>query len=608
MSVRDLGMVAWRDPDANLESMRGPAWTRAIREEAARFAKHVNNPTIMARLPAYRASLRRARCESKNYLYTAQGRLFATIIDRGNAGIEWSVNNSKPRPADDIDVAPDGQRFFTVEDVGAGAHMDDLICRDPKGRVLWKKRDVGLSVACVGERVYYLRPLKKLWYHECWSCDAATGDDERLEYEERNPTYNLALLKEAGRTLYLYADNNGYSHLQVLQPNGRFEPIDLDAIYHVPSGGGVRAVLTVAGRWYLRGPLGETNLPYEPYFYDASTKLALVREEGVVRGFIGHRKVFEFPGGRTMPDGYKLWSTGAVSLIVETPTIPQAILNVGCDGTWRLIRRSGGGRVLSWKMGTTRSADGTVVPFGWASMVARPRALLVYMYGAYGLPTLPGNVRERWGPLLEAGWAVGYAFVRGGGDNGWAWAEAGRRTGRIRTIEDAEACVAALRLRCGVDAAHTAIYGRSAGGILMGTLANRHVSGNLFGMVYAEVPYVDVLQTATNPSLPLTELEYDEFGDPAHRLEDLAFWVRFSPVPNVPADGIPALKVLCRSGVNDTQVYAYEPLKWVRRLRGKDDESKLLALADGEGHFYGREAALEAEAVDMAILDAWTWP
>lgn len=145
----------------------------------------------------------------------------------------------------------------------------------------------------------------------------------------------------------------------------------------------------------------------------------------------------------------------------------------------------------------------------------------------------------------------------------------------------------------------------------MGTLANRHPDGDLFGMVYAEVPYVDVLQTATNPDLPLTELEYDEFGDPAHRIEDLAFWVRFSPTTNVPAEGIPALKVLCRTGANDTQVYAYEPLKWVRRLRGPGHHGagqKLLALAPGQGHFYGREAEIEAQAVDCAILDSWTWP
>ena len=131
-------------------------------------------------------------------------------------------------------------------------------------------------------------------------------------------------------------------------------------------------------------------------------------------------------------------------------------------------------------------------------------------------------------------------------------------------------------------------------------------------MIYGEVPYLDVLQTTTNPALPLTAMEYDEFGDPARRLEDLAFWVKWSPVTNVPDGGIPPLKVLCRTAINDTQVFAYEPMKWIRALRGKKGVSqvsnpKLLGLATSEGHFYSRDAALQARAEDCALLDNWTF-
>ncbi len=262
-----------------------------------------------------------------------------------------------------------------------------------------------------------------------------------------------------------------------------------------------------------------------------------------------------------------------------------------------------------------RSADGTTVYAGYVVRRAPgevrriPRGLLVVIYGAYGMPTIVGSIMKKWGPLLEAGWAIGFAYVRGGGDNGWDWAEAGRRDQRYKSLEDAEACIIGLRRRLRVAASNTMIYGRSAGGIQVGALANRHPRGDLFRGIYCEVPYLDVLQTTTNPSLPLTELEYDEFGDPRHRLADLSFWVRHSPVTNVPAQGLPALMILCRTGLNDTQVYAYEPLKWILRARGPTPAvpsmPKLLGIAADQGHFYSGSTELDARATDLAILDAF---
>ncbi len=606
MSIRDIGIVAWRDPQASLESMRGPRWQRTIRAEARHYQTYIENPAIQLRIPAYRLALDKYKTKTINKLY-APG-IQISIISRGNAGIQWAIHPSeKYHDASDIDVSPDGRFIVTCEDVGGGAHFNNLSARDSKGRTKWTKRDVGSSVACVGDRVYFLRPKKKLWYHECWSCDLATGAQERMEFAEKNPMYNLGLVKEANRQLYLYGDNNGYSHLHILQADGTFVPLDQDAIYHIPADAANRIVMTNRGTWELRSPIGTRTLCREPYFYNAATELALYRVGGNVIGQVRGRKIFEYVGAHVDPDTYKLWSTGALTLIVDTPTHMQMTLHMSRGGMIQRQVRHASRPHVRWHQGNATSADGTSVPYGYATISQKPKALLVYMYGAYGLPTTPGNVLERWGPLLEAGWAIGYAFVRGGGDNGWAWAETARRTGRGRTIEDAEACITALRRRLDVSAARTAIYGRSAGGILMGTLTNRHPGGDLFGVVYAEVPYVDVLQTATNPDLPLTVLEYDEFGDPAHRIEDLTFWAKYSPTMNVPAGGVPDLKVLCRTGANDTQVYAYEPLKWIRLLRGGGGggQEKILAIALGQGHFYTEMAELEAQAIDMAILDHW---
>lgn len=635
MAVRDIGPVAWRDRTSALERMSGAAWAAVLREEKAIFNDAIGAPAVQLRLPAFKKALEATQDDYPWFqLIDTAGRIQVWPWSYGS--IKYRVKGRGMAKAQDIDCTEDG-KILTVEDVGGGSHLDQLVCRGPNGRRLWTVQNVGEQVAVVGERVYFLRPEKKLWYRQICSVRAADGADFRVEYEEADHQYSLGLVKTRDRGLFAVADNNGYSKLFCLGADGKWRRTDEDAIWHLPCGyvetSPVRIVLTQAGYYQVRGGQGPRldAAQGDPIFYDPATGLLMTRSHGTVHGYIKHQSgktgethfspkhVFNYPAAKAEVDVWRLWSGGELAVLVATPTQATTLLKVVGPGIiTRSIRPGHVQRGTAWHEGRTYSTDGTEVTYGYAAMTRRPRALLVVMYGAYGIPTAPGSVRKSWAPLLEAGWAVGYAFVRGGGDNGWSWAEAGRRTNRLRSIEDAEACVAALRTRLQIPATRTAIYGRSAGGILIGALTNRNPNGRLFGIVYGEVPYVDVLQTATNPTLPLTEMEYDEFGDPAHKLEDLAFWVKYSPVTNVPAEGIPALKVLCRTGLNDTQVYAYEPVKWIRALRGKMDEirfsptrasggqPKLLAIASGEGHFYGEGEAIQARSEDTALLDFWS--
>lgn len=614
MTERDLGIVAWSDPTAILEPMKGRAWTTAVHEEKKHFATALANPHVQVRIPAYKASLKAARDLTHQpwfSLFDRDGHVSAHIWPNGNAGIEYTIRGGQRHIAQDIDVCPTTGNYLIVKDVGAGAHKNNLVCMTASGRHLWTVRDVGDSVACIQDRVYFLRPKNKLWYNRCYSVRATDGGDTHLEYEELDEKYNLILEKCAQRTLFLLGDANGYTTLRSLAVDGKFYQSDLDAIYHIPCGpAAVRIVLTVGGEWELRvgTSVFKSGAEGQPVFYEPTTGFLMTRAQATISGWIGQRSIFKLSGGSVAPDHYRLWSSGSLALLMKSPEQVPTLLKVShCGSVQRSVRGSRTAKI-HWRTGLTTSADGTEVPYGFATQDTKPRALLIYMYGAYGMPTGPGDVPSQWAPLLESGWAIGYAYVRGGGDNDWAWAEAGRRTGRIRSIEDAEACVSAIRGRINVPAARTAIYGRSAGGILIGALANRNPTGDLFGMVYGEVPYLDVLQTTTNPALPLTAMEYEEFGDPARRIEDLAFLVKYSPITNIPEGGIPDLKVLCRTGINDTQVFAYEPMKWIRALRGSGEDigqPKLLALAMDEGHFYGRDAALQARAEDCAILDSW---
>jgi dienelactone hydrolase len=453
----------------------------------------------------------------------------------------------------------------------------------------------------------------------------------------KNYRYNLSLLKVANG-VFLKADNNGYSILFDVKKLGnrrRVVRIDEDAIWHIPvskAHGNIRFVLTTRGQFQYRQNNEIIDIPDHfvdsygmPYYYDYSTNIVLTLKNGIAyilrmdRGFNRTPiRIRVVAGGNITPDLYSRFTdrnSKPLNVLIEDPCKGPYSLFIDNHEEIVHIRSSYRGADNNhFNRVCVRSADGTDVYAGYVVRRApgepkrNPRGLLVVIYGAYGMPTIIGSIMRKWGPLLESGWAIGFAYVRGGGDNGWDWAEAGRRDQRYKSLEDAEACIAGLRRRLRLPAAHTIIYGRSAGGIQVGALANRNPQGDLFRGIYCEVPYLDVLQTTTNPSLPLTELEYDEFGDPRHRLADLSFWVRHSPVTNVPAAGLPALMILCRTGLNDTQVYAYEPLKWILKARGSSPAPsmpKLLGIEADQGHFYIGDTEINARTIDLAVLDAF---
>ncbi len=649
--VRDLGTVAWTDPSARLEHMSGPEWRQLLAFEKRNFNRAVHDPDVQIRIPAFKTSLIDAKKSISSIAwftlwYNREGidevQPALNISPNGAGGsIRWSYASRGGRTdeAEDIDVdhspvhSLTDLKIYTIKDVGGGSEDFKLTCRSMGHPDIWSKEGVGPSVAVIGDRVYYLRHKKRLWYNRLCSCDKETGANEHIEYELHDFHYNLSLIKVSGG-VFLKADNNGYSMLFNIQRN-RIERIDKDAIWHIPVGklyGPIRLVLTTRGGWQLRKSNESVDIPEqfletygEPYYYDYLSETVLTRKNGIIfilkvtRGFYRTPiRVAAIGGGHITPDIYSRFTDNGsqcLKVLIEDPTrSPYSLFIDRQEEELHLRSPYTGADNNHFNRVRVRSADGTSVYAGYVVRRAPgeprtiPRGLLVVIYGAYGMPTIIGSIMKKWGPLLESGWAIGFAYVRGGGDNGWDWAESGRRDQRYKSLEDAEACIAGLRRRLRVSAANTIIYGRSAGGIQVGALANRHPRGDLFRGIYCEVPYLDVLQTTTNPSLPLTELEYDEFGDPRHRLADLSFWVRHSPVTNVPSAGLPALMILCRTGLNDTQVYAYEPLKWILRARGSSPAPsmpKLLGIASDQGHFYSGTTELDARATDLAILDAF---
>ncbi len=662
-NIRDLGSVAWRNDLAHLETMSGPQWTKILHDEKALMARAAADPAVSVRIPAFKEALLAAKKAISTagwfsifYPNWRSRRTKPAIhLSPGNGGsFRWSYDHGdrKMYVSDDLDVDHEGAdsldelQIYTIDDVGGGSHDYKLTCRSIADGEIWTKTGVGPSVCISGDRAYYLRHEKRLWYNRLCSCDKDTGASERIEFAMKNVRYNLSIVKvESG--FLLRAENNGNSMLFARDERNKIKRIDTDVSWHIPVleiphfvG---RLVMTDEGAWeyrfsprsaldhiYQRKVLApETVEIYgEPYYYSPDFNFMLTRKNGIIYGLRVSdfakvpEEVFKVPGGEVVPDTFYNSTyiyAGDLKFYVEDPCKGPYLIHLATDSFEKqILTRYPEAANYEFNRIKARSADGTDVYTGYIKPKdGKAQGLMTVIYGAYGSPTAMGFIYRKWAPLLENGWAIAFAYVRGGGDNGWKWAEAGRREQRYKSIEDAEACIRALQRHLHIDAAHTYIYGRSAGGIQVGALANRNPDGSLFNGIYTEVPYVDVLQTTTNPSLPLTELEYDEFGDPRHRPVDLSFWARFSPVTNVPEGGLPAIFILCRTGLNDTQVYAYEPVKWILRARGHSGtpalsvgasastSPKLLAIEAGQGHFYSGPTEIDARALDLAILDAY---
>jgi oligopeptidase B len=256
-----------------------------------------------------------------------------------------------------------------------------------------------------------------------------------------------------------------------------------------------------------------------------------------------------------------------------------------------------------------KSLDGTEIPFlllaGQGS--GKAKGLLVIGYGAYGLP-IP-FMTQRWQPLLTRGWSIAIGLWRGGGDHTPEWEDAGRVYGRKKVLEDAEAVVRKAQSIVKVGSSHTVLYGRSAGGLWVGGLAAKFPKGELASGAYMEVPYLDVLRTITNRNLPLTEIETDEFGLPEQRLSDFAGALEWSPMELLVCgkgtygmsglSRIPGMWQIVRTGLNDSEVLAYESVKWIVRSK---NPSAFLAIEGGQGHFVSGSRGFLQQAEDLALI------
>jgi oligopeptidase B len=296
---------------------------------------------------------------------------------------------------------------------------------------------------------------------------------------------------------------------------------------------------------------GYTSLvaPYTDYDYDLETRnLAIVKRQPVLGGYDAAQYTSE-----------RLWATAS-----DGVQIPISV-----------VRRK------------DTAVDGSI-------------PAVLYGYGSYEVSTDPAFRASRLS-LLDRGFVYAIAHIRGGGEMGRGWYDAGKLEHKSNTFTDFVACAEHLLAHGYAAPGRLAARGGSAGGLLMGAVLN--LRPELFAAVVAEVPFVDVVTTMLDPTLPLTITEWEEWGDPREP-EAYARMKSYSPYDNVRDVAYPAL--LVTTGLNDPRVAYWEPAKWVAKLRVHNTSSAPIILRTelgaGHGGPSGRYDAWRDEAIVLAFV------
>lgn len=526
----------------------------------------------------------------------------------------------------------DGTDRYTlrVKDLSTGQTLPDSVSGVfLHGSVEW---DAG------GEHLFYTavdetqRPYRLLRHRL-----GDTGPDPLL-YEEQDITYTLTLHRSrSGRHITLHSESKVTSEIRYLNssdPLGEwrvFSERRHGIEYDVEDFGEeflIRTNENAPNFRLMACPLSDISpsswrafLPYDPDMYLAQVEpfadclLISGREEGLSQLWVYRAGGLQRLGWPepiyTVEAGEnRMYATDEALVAYESPVTPRTYYSVDL-GTLetRLLQQDevpgdfDPGHYRQERLIAT-AADGTKIPmsavFRVGALEHGPAPLILRGYGSYGFSSDPRFLTSLL-PLLDRGVVVVVAHVRGGAEMGRPWYEDGKLLKKRNTFTDFVACAEEL-VRSGITAPdRLAAWGRSAGGLLMGAILN--LRPDLFQVVSAGVPFVDVMTTMLDASIPLTSLEWEEWGNPKDP-EYYRYMRSYSPYDNVEAKDYP--HIIVHTGLNDPRVAYWEPAKWVARLRAtKTDERSLVLkthMGAGHGGSSGRYERLRESAQEYAFI------
>lgn len=321
---------------------------------------------------------------------------------------------------------------------------------------------------------------------------------------------------------------------------------------------------------------------------DGLERLRVIGREGDQHVVDQPEAAYGLLGGQNPDWDQDTYRFGYTSLVTPRTSIDYVTTERRRDAVWsQMVPGYDPDRYMTERI-WAQAPDGTRVPI---SLVARRDVArdgtapgLLYGYGAYEVSIDPAFSAVTLN-LVERGAVFAIAHIRGGGELGRGWYEQGRMEHKANTFTDFIACAEALVAAKWVSPERLVARGGSAGGLLMGAVLN--LRPDLWRAIVAEVPFVDVVTSMSDTSLPLTVTEWDEWGDPVHDADAYTRMLGYSPYDNVQAqEQHPA--VYATGGLNDPRVGYWEPAKWVARLRsvgaGQGDRPVVLRTELGAGH------------------------
>jgi len=542
----------------------------------------------------------------------------------------WEVSDDGNRLAYTTDETGFRQYDLYVRDLRSGADGPEKIARVDSAA--WS-RD-GKALFYVVEDEQEKRPYQ-LWRHAVGS----SGKDD-LVYEEKDHAFNLEVERSRSKD-FIFVTSASHTTSEVRffgasDPNAALvllQPRQPGHEYYVDARGGTLYIRTNSGGRNFRlvtapvwAPRKENWTEVLPHREDVMLEdvevfrdfVALHEREGGLPQITfldpasAARRRVRFPEAdyEVSPDKNPEYDQKTFRVIYQSPVTPRSWLDVDASSlSQELVKRQPVPNYDPSRYEVERiwapAADGAKVPIAVLHKkgVARDgkSPLLLYAYGSYGY-AIPDTFNSNVFSLVDRGVTYAVAHIRGGGELGKKWHDQGRMMNKMNTFTDFISSAEHLVAQGYTSKDRLAIIGGSAGGLLMGAVTN--LRPDLFHAVVTYVPFVDVINTMLDESLPLTVGEFEEWGNPA-KPDEYSYMKQYSPYDNVAAKAYPTM--LVRSSYNDSQVMYWEPAKYVAKLRAlKTDSNPLLFKINmdpaGHGGASGRYDRLKDVAYDYAFI------
>lgn len=552
---------------------------------------------------------KRGSLEAPEEIYFDQNREAEGYAFFQLAGMEVSPNHHLLA----ILVDTNGYEDFAlrVKDLRTGAWLEDRV-----EKVSW-----GLAWANDNRTLFYMtfdsaKRGDKVWRHELGTPHAY----DVMVYHDPDPLFNVNLHRDRSEAWIVMGSGSFTSSEVHVVPTDApmtaprmLAPRRPNVEYSVEGGAGYFYIHTNDGAQnfkVMRARFGATDptqweewLPHRPAVYVEGVMpfkehvVVMERREGLRRlriHDVATRAVHEveFPEAAygVFPGANPEFNTRTVRFTYSSLVTPNSVYDYAMDTRTRELKKRdevlGGYDPTQYvvERTTATARDGTQVPVSlvYRKGLARDgkRALLLYAYGSYGATTEPTFSSVRFS-LIDRDITYAIAHVRGGEEMGRQWYDDGKMMRKMNTFTDF-IDVAEHLVKEGYTSRDRIIaHGGSAGGLLMGVVAN--MRPDLFKVIVADVPFVDVINTMLDASIPLTAQEWEQWGNP-QTPEHYRYMRRYSPYDNVQRQDYPRMLVV--SGINDSRVAYWEPTKWVARLREMktDQNPLLLRMQMGAGH------------------------